>query len=299
MPEKLLVPLDGSKLSKIVLPYVEELAVKFGYEIIFFNVRSPAEDPYHPDLREYLQEIAEQTRNDFQIYYKNHEDRGQNAKAVIMGSGTLKSNPAKEILDYADNENIAMIIMATHGRTGISLWALGSVAEKVVRASQSPVLLVRANVERSRRPPIRNILVPLDGSRQSETVLSYVGNLAFVLKAKITLFHIITQPYHSYTDTDGIINVSYSQSELAKKKAEAIGYLEKAGEKIRQYDVTTTIEVKTGQPSEEIILFAEENDFDVIAMSTHGCSGFHSAGHGSVTDKVLHSGKTPLLLARK
>jgi nucleotide-binding universal stress UspA family protein len=130
-------------------------------------------------------------------------------------------------------------------------------------------------------------------------VLSYVGNLASVLKAKITLFHIITQPYHSYTDTDGIINVSYSQSELAKKKAEAIGYLEKAGEKINQYDVTTTIEVKTGQPSEEIILFAEENDFDVIAMSTHGCSGFHSAGHGSVTDKVLHSGKTPLLLARK
>lgn len=298
MPEKLLVPLDGSKLSEIVLPYVEELAIKINYEVILFSVRSPAEDPYHPDLRDYLQETAEKTLNNIKTYLKTDEAKGQNIKTVIAGSGILISNSAKGILDYADNENIGMIVMATHGRTGISLWALGSVAEKVVRASRSPVLLVRSNIDKEIKPPIRNILIPLDGSRQSEIVLSYAGNLASALQAKVTLFHIITQPYHSYTDTDGVINVSYSHDELNKKQKEATSYLEKAREKLKRHDITATFEVKTGRPAEEIILFAEENDFEVVAMSTHGCSGFHSTGHGSVTDKVLHNGKTPLLLVR-
>lgn len=299
MPEKLLVPLDGSKLSEIVLPYVEEIAGTDGYEVTLINVRSPAEDPYHPDLKVHLEEIAKKTQNNIQKYLKSNHGKSQEVKIAIVGSGTLITNTAKGILDYTDGENVAMIIMATHGRTGISLWALGSVAEKVVKASSSPVLLVRANTARDKKSTISNILMPLDGSKQSEVVLSSAGNLLSALKTKVTLFHVITQPYYSYTGTDGMINVSYSLDELKKKKIEAISYLQKEGKKLEQKDITTSIEVKTGQPAEEIMLFAKENDIDIVAMSTHGCSGFHSAGHGSVADKVLHEGNIPLLLVRK
>ncbi len=299
MPDKLLVPLDGSKLAETALPYAEELAIKIGYEVTLINVRSPAEDPYHPALEAYLKSVAEKTKNNIQTSLVKNKGKGRKVKTVVVGSGILVGNSAEGILEYADNENMDLIVMATHGRTGISLWALGSVAEKVVRASRHPVLLVRANTDLKNKAVLNNILLPLDGSKQSEVALSYVTSFASMLNAKVTLTHVITQPYYSYTATDGIINTDYSAKELKDKKADAKKYLEKAGKTLKRKGIVTSVQVKVGRAAEEIIGLSENTGIDIIVMSTHGDSGFHSSGHGSVADKVLHGGNTPILLVRK
>jgi len=88
--------------------------------------------------------------------------------------------------------------MGTHGRTGIKRWALGSTADKVARSFTCPVLLIRANADVPETIHLENILVPLDGSVQSETVLPYVADLAAKLKVKVNLLHIVEMPYHTY-----------------------------------------------------------------------------------------------------
>ncbi len=298
MPEKLLVPLDGSKLSEVVLPYVEELTTKIGYEVILINVRSPAEDPYHPDLKEYLQNIAEKIQSNIQTNLKKYSDKKRNIKIEIVGSGTIVTNSAKGILDYADNENIAMIIMATHGRTGISLWTIGSVAEKIVQASKYPVLLIRANND-LKKDSIRKILVPLDGSRECEFVLAFTGDLASMLKAKVTLLHIILQPYYFYASVNGLADVTFSVDELNKKKQDAKKYLEEKRKILEKKGIMTSIQVRAGQVASGIVSLAEKNNFDMVVMSTQGGPGFHHYRHGSVADKVLHEGNIPLLLVKK
>jgi nucleotide-binding universal stress UspA family protein len=289
MSGKILVPLDGSKLAEIALPYAEQLAARLRYEIILINVRSPAEDPYHPVLKSYLEKIAEIVKR----------KKKAKVKPVVVGSDVLVGHPAERIIDYAEQEGVDLIIIATHGRTGVKRWALGSVVDKVVRASMHPVLLVRANIDIHKKVSLGNILVPLDGSKQSETVIPHVKNLASKLKSKVVLLHVIAQPYQVYAGSKGVVEVPYTKEELKMKKADAREYLEKVKRTLYSKGIPTKTVVRVGEAAHEIIRLAEELNADIVAMSTHGRSGVSRWEHGSVTDKVLHAGKTPLLLVRE
>jgi nucleotide-binding universal stress UspA family protein len=298
MSGKILVPLDGSKLAEIVLPYAEELASRLGYEIILINVRSPAEVPYHPVLQSYLESMVERIKRNIEDSLAKNKGKTTTVASVVVGSGILVGHPAKGIVEYADKEGVTLIVMATHGHTGVKRWALGSVADKVVRASKQPVMLIRANTGARKNIRLASIFVPLDGSKQSEIVLPCIENLAPKLKAKVVLFHVITQHYHVYAGTEGVVEVPYAEKELEMKKAGAKEYLEKLGEALKGKGILTKTQVGVGGAAEEIIKLAEELNADIIVMSTHGHSGFSRWEHGSVVDKLLHAGNTPLLLVR-
>ena len=137
MYERVLVPLDGSDLAELSLPFAEELAAKLGSEIILLCVSESAEAEDYAKHEIYLEQItAVVTRAAERLLAK--PERTLNIRsAVAVGL------PAQEIVDYSEQVAASLIIMATHGRTGVTRWALGSVAEKVMRASTRPVLLVR------------------------------------------------------------------------------------------------------------------------------------------------------------
>jgi len=220
-------------------------------------------------------------------------------KKAITGSSTIVNHPAESILDYADKEGISLIVMSTHGRTGIQRWALGSTAEKVLSASSHPILLVRANIDIQKEISFDNILVPLDGSKQSEVVLSYVDNIAAKLKSKVILLHVIVQPYHCYATSEGCVEVPYTNEELEARKRDATSNLERAGASLTGHGIKTSNQIKIGKVDKEIIKLAEEPEIDIVAMSTNGQSGYSRWGHGGVADKVLHGGNKPLLLVRE
>ena len=289
MSGKILVPLDGSKLSEIALPYAEQLAARLGDKIVLINVRLPAEDPYHPVLKSYLERMAEILK----------DKKKANVEPLVVGSDVLVGHPAEGIVEYAEQEGVDLIIMATHGRTGVRRWALGSVADKVVRASRQPVLLIRANINVPENVSLGNILVPLDGSKQSETVIPHVKNLAAKLKSKVVLLHVMARPYHVYVGTVGVAQVPYTREELKMKRADAREYLEKLRKTLHSKGIPTKTVVRVGEAAHEIIRLAEELEVDLMAMSTHGRSGIDRWEHGSVTDKILRAGKHPLLLVRE
>ena len=137
MYERVLVPLDGSDLAELSLPFAEELAAKLGSEIILLCVSESAEAEDYAKHEIYLEQITAVVTHATQRLLANPEQTLNIRSAVAVGL------PAQEIVDYAEQVAASLIIMATHGRTGVTRWALGSVAEKVMRAGTRPVLLVR------------------------------------------------------------------------------------------------------------------------------------------------------------
>jgi len=292
MYEKILVPLDGSELAEVALPYAEELAGRLGSEGTLLYVSESAEGQYNRIPQFYMQETAKATKRGAERYLEKPE-----GKAIKVESATVVGNPAEEIVDYADKEDIGLIVMATHGRSGIRRWSLGSVADKVVRATKQPVALIRA---KGARPDVREkgmlnkALVPLDGSKESEAVIPYIEELAFKLKGEVVLLHmLVLGPYPIYGEGQ--------LKEMESLRVSAKDYIEKVAGQLKQKGIAAKAEFRelmTSTEAEEIIKLADELYVDMVAMSTHGRSGVSRWALGSCADKVLHAGNTPLLLVR-
>ena len=137
MYERVLVPLDGSGLAELALPFAEELAARLGSEVILLCVSESTEAEDYSKHEIYLEQIRAAVTRAAEKLLANPEQTLTIRSAVAVGL------PAQEIVDYAEQAAASLIILATHGRTGVTRWALGSVAEKVMRAGTKPVLLVR------------------------------------------------------------------------------------------------------------------------------------------------------------
>jgi nucleotide-binding universal stress UspA family protein len=292
MFDKILVPLDGSELAEVTLWYAEGLAGRLRSSIMLLLVLSPENltSQYMYDC--YLKEIAKRTR-------ANAEERGAGKKEgeITVDYKILKGDAAEEIVDYADKARVNLIIMSTQGRSGVRRWALGNVANKVLRATGKPVLLIRAKGTKPDvyRERLVKVLVPVDGSKESESILRYVTYMATELDLEVTLFHAWVRPSEDLPfTTEGL-----EQLNQARKLRE--GYIKRMETSLKRKGINANSvfkEVLTGGAAEEIIKLAEEGDFSMVAMSTHGRSGFGRWIFGSNAEKVLEGGSTPLLLVR-
>jgi len=152
MYKKIMVPLDGSKLAESVLPHVEAIAKGTNAEeVILVSVTErvlgyrPVTD-YGPPAEEKLVPEAVGKMEKQAQKYLDRVAKGLEAKGIKTETLVLLGNPAEEIILNAKHYGADLIIMASHGRSGISRWTHGSVADKVFRASSVPVLMVRAPV---------------------------------------------------------------------------------------------------------------------------------------------------------
>jgi len=317
MYERILVPLDGSELAEAAIPYAEEIANHFDSEITLLFVREPKavaspmshilqRSPERGEGANPLSHILDSPHSMAESEAGGlamEEYLGQViTKAGRMNPVVLMGHPAEEIVDYADTYDIGMIIMATHGRSGIRRWALGSVADKVVRSTAKPVLIIRAKGDhRKAAHPgrLNRILVPLDGSAASEASIPYVEELAYKTEAEVILWEVLATRYETII-ASGWDYAIYPEQQLESDRAFAKDYLDKMVARLTQKGIDARSEVKSGTDiaAEEIIRFADEVSADVVAMSTHGRSGIARWTLGSVADKVLRRGNTPLLLVR-
>jgi nucleotide-binding universal stress UspA family protein len=306
MFKKILVPLDGSELAERAIPYAEDLASHFGSEISLINVRTPSEDPEKPEFKAYISKMAATIEQDVKKYPALPPGEQVKVKSTITRTSGGLTHAAEEILEFAGKEKTELIVMATHGRTGIRRWVLGDTANKVASALNCPVLLIRANAEAPKKIHLNKILAPLDGSKESEAVLPYVESLAARVKSGINLLYVTELLYHvvvspstaGYYGGEGIVRVPYNDEEMKPMKDAAEKYIKGVSDKLNGKGIKTSYEVRVGSAGVEIIEVEEKMHPDMVVMSTHGHSGFGRFDHGSITDKVLHGGITPLLLVR-
>jgi len=294
MYEKIMVPLDGSNAAEMVVPYAEEIATKFNSEIALVSVAEPTPAESDHLFRAYLKTIQEKVRTELGNW---------GAKpGTPVTIEVLAGKPAQEILSYAADKNVSLVVMASRGTSGEGPWLLGNIAAKVLRATTKPVLLVRKEAPAEglqRKGLIKRILVPLDGSKVAEQIVPHAEELARCMGAELILF----QAYESFLGViSGEAMVTMSAEEIKEanrhREEDAKAYLRTIAGTLREMGLTVSEVVVPGDPADVILSYAESNAVDMISMSTHGLSGLKRWVFGSVTDKVLHAGDMPVLVVR-
>jgi len=150
MYRRILVPLDGSKLAECALPYAEALARGCDTEkVVLVSVTERLhgyrafDDPSQPLGQRLAPEAFGKKEKQAQRYL-GRIAKEMEAKGIKVSTEVLLGDPAEEIVIYAKHPGCDIIVMSSHGRSGVSRWAHGSVADKVLRGSPVPVLMIRA-----------------------------------------------------------------------------------------------------------------------------------------------------------
>jgi len=312
--KKILVPLDGSELAEVVFTYAKELAGRLDLDLVFLYVCSPKEEESRFMHRSYVEHAAEMVRSQAEEVQK--KTSAKKKTKVLHARGELAvGRPAEEILRYAEKKDIDIILMATHGRSGVGRWVLGSVADKVLRASEVPVWLVRSGIPEEivyDKWPRRTILVPLDGSELGEAVLPHVELLAKQRGAEIVdvILLMICEPpampaYYppsaQFQTPGGTVNMEPKEyMRLATERCRRLSerYLARIEKRFRDAGINVRSEVIQGKAANEIIDYANKYPFNLVVMSTHARSGLGRWAYGSVAAKVLQGISRPLFLVR-
>ena len=297
--KRLLVPLDGSELAETVFSYVRELSARVGFEVVLLHVCDAAELGSESQYRAYIERAAEKVRKESEELQKRTGTKG---KQIVVKGDVVVDYPAEGILRYADEHDIGLILMATHGRSGVKRWGLGSVADKLVRASRIPVCLVRAGASEEiihDKWPNRRILVTLDGSELAESVLPYVEALVREtgVESMQVLLITVCEPVLIPAYYPSGIPLNW-EDHMARIKRRDEEYLSKVERKLKDAGLNVKSEVLVGKPAEEIINYVSKNPVDFIAMSTHGRSGVSRWVFGSTAEKVLLGVTSAILLIR-
>jgi nucleotide-binding universal stress UspA family protein len=142
MYQKILIPLDGSYFSEHALEHLDAISMDNGPSVILLRVVEPttALIAGGSDALEMATEAEKQTEADAHEYLAKIAT-GLKKKGMSIETVVTDGRPADEILNYATDNKVDLIIMSTHGRSGVSRWFFGSVAEKVIRHATVPVLI--------------------------------------------------------------------------------------------------------------------------------------------------------------
>lgn len=298
MFSKILVPLDGSKAAEKVLPHARSLAGKLKVPVELLAVVDIADVASHTasERPRFLDSAIERAMEHSSSYLQGV------ARAfpdVGMVKCSVEKGKAEEaIIEKAATDRAMLIAMATHGRSGLNRFLLGSVAEKTLRGTVNPLLLVRATEEpKEGESLLKAILVPLDGSELGEGVLPMIADIAKRLDLEVELFRAYHIPYNVYGGDAGFYAGNYEEL-IAGVRDEAIEYLGKKAAEVKKLGVEkVSYVVKDGFAGDEIIALAQKNQA-LIAMSSHGRSGVKRWVLGSVAETVVRHAANPVLITR-
>jgi nucleotide-binding universal stress UspA family protein len=300
MYKKILVPLDGSPSAENVLPYARALAKRLALPVDLLEVVDFTELARSVSAADglFLDRLAKDEARGSGVYLTGIS---QSFSGIAARCLVKQGRAADIIVEIAAAEKDTLIMMATHGRSGLNRFFLGSVTEKVLRATSSPLLVVRAKEKAvaGGEAIFKSLVVPLDGSELAESVMPSVVALAKQLDLEVILFRAYAVPYGAYSTGEGFYDPVNLEAFLARLRQETIDYLEgKTAELKRQGLAQVSYVAKEGMSADEIIKFARATPDNLIAMCSHGYSGVKRWVLGSVTETVVRHAGDPVLVLR-
>ncbi len=284
--KKILFPTDFSETAGAACVHAVELARRFDARITVLHVRTVfADDPAR------IKRELEAVTDDDPL----HQRMGQLfAEGVEVETKLVRDvSQAGGILDFLLDNPIDLVVMGTHGRSGLTHFLLGSVAEKVVRHAPCPVLTVgHAQTGYRGSPRYQKILVGFDFSRHSIEAVRHASELARIFDGTAQAIYVLSREIQpAYFDHwSHLARTDFSEiAEEARKALDEV--VAKEGLSQIKLEVVTT----NSAPHREIADFAKNNAIDLIVMGTHGLSGIEHALLGSTTEKVVRSAPCPVL----
>jgi nucleotide-binding universal stress UspA family protein len=280
--KRILVPLDGSALADRIVSQVKRLLVRKDHEVVLLGIVEPEADPTGRDER-----------------VQDARDHLAGVRDALVDAGALASvrvvvgDPVDEIVAHAETLAPELVAMATHGRSGLSRFVRGSVAERVIRRSPAPVLVANPRALDGPQGELRfrRILVPLDGSEVSLGVLPLVEDLARLYGSEVVLLRVEW--------TIPIAAAPYpAEVNVLRPAAEVEALLEPHRRRLEQAGIAARCLAGYGPEALEILDAADREKVDLVAMSTHGRSGLSRWIYGSVAEQVIRHCTRPLLVRR-
>jgi nucleotide-binding universal stress UspA family protein len=313
MFQRIVVPLDGSILAEQALPVAARIARASGASLILLRVLIALPGPDQGltwGMPVNGQVVSDEERAGATAYLSHVEDL-DDLEGLGVATEVAEGDVAHTILSVAQDQQADLIVMSSHGYTGLRHWALGSVAENVARHSPVPVFVLRdmtgSSAALQTRDHIVRVVVAVDGSIRAEAALPSAVSLAVAL----------AYPAHAELHLARVLPLAYSEEKIAvqsdRAALKARDYLSSLEERIcRQYKEAAMLSTITASVSLDVDIagalvdLAEKGivgedgkrlgGYDVIVMGTHGRGGLQRWMLGSVTERVLHRTKLPLLV---
>lgn len=293
MFKQLLVPLDGSLLAECVLPHTIALARVSDARVTLLRV-VPAPPQGTPiDVMDW-QMLKAEAEAYLEGVAAHIETAGLSTNVVVP-----QGDPARSMLDYMQSTEIDLVLLSSHGESGLTGWNIGSVVQKVLLHAPVSSSLVRAYQPlQTRRTDLRyqRLLVPLDGSMRAECVLPIATQIAECNNAQLLLAHVVPRPQTPRHLPLSQEDESLVQQLVAHNRETVEDHLEWLMAHLpvpTQRHVLECEDVAAGLHE-----LAETQQVDLMVMSAHGYSGRNQWSYGSVTSNFIVYGSTPLLIVQ-
>ena len=317
MYENIIVPLDGSDASRQVLPYARSIAKTVGATLHLIGVLEPlnrvdnlsrmgsgaqnapmsqSELVLSEDWRALVGGLRREARERLDAAAEESRSRGIETTVEL-----LEGEAAEQIIAAGNRQGESLIAMSTHGRSGIGRWMLGSVTDKVVKHTSTPVLIIRAQRE---EPPddvaLSKVVLPLDGSELAERAIPHAVAFANAFGAGITILRSSSPTAYGFGYADYYAAQTYTDissevlSDVRDYVTSAVGRIQGMG--------VASVEERTpeGNPGAAIIDEVGDDRTKLVVMTTHGRTGVGRWVLGSVTDRVIqHSAGPVMVIASK
>jgi nucleotide-binding universal stress UspA family protein len=301
----IVVPLDGSALAEQALPYAQHLAAVLSTEVQLLHVITDAdryslmiEGPEHFRTSNNVRLQPEQALGEVVTVLEDNADnylepladrlRSQGTQVTVH---VMTGQPAESIVTFAAQHAAAMIVMVTHGYSGLRRWTLGSVTDRVVSTATTPVFVVRGSNE-PRSFALNRIMVTLDGSELARRAIPIAADLARKTRAELFALTVATP---AVGIDPGPVAIGLPENLGQALREQLLSEVTAVDPKLSS-EVKVTPVVTEGFAAEAIIDTADSLRTDLIVMATHGYSGLRRWALGSVADKVLHATNKPVLL---
>lgn len=288
---RILVPLDGSTLAERALLPAAQIAHAVAepgtvtllsvVPVPYVWMSMPGAYSSIVDQRQLQDAVA--SRQAYLNAVAQHPPLRETAVTTLVSSSSLT---AETIVEQARILASDLIVMSSHGHTGLARLALGSVAEAVARDAHIPTLIVRSDhpvfPPADRSTPL-TMLVPLDGTELAEQALEPAAHLARAFHGAIRLLRVLPPQVTSFTHVKG-----HSQ--------QAYAYLATIARPLEEQGVIVHRALAWGDPVDEIVREAEQTENDLLVLATHGRVGLDRFLNGSITEAVFHRVQRPVLI---
>ncbi|MUW14216.1 universal stress protein [Halorubrum sp. CBA1125] len=288
MYDTVLIPTDGSDHSVRAAEHGHYLAQMFDATVHVINVVDIQGTAGMFDAGGLVQSINDQL-------IAEGETAIEAVEAVVgerdpVTTAVVKGEPSETILKYAEDHDVDMITMGTHGRTGLNRYIAGSVTERVIRLADVPVLSVRTTDQSQPVGEYDEVLIPTDGSEPAAMAIDHGLAIAQKTGARIHAVNIVdvgdVAAGPSYTPPTEVIEDLESEGEVAT---------DRIATQARARGLDAITEVREGFPASELLDYADESDIDLITMGTTGRTGLNRYLLGSTTERIIRLAEIPVL----
>jgi len=294
MFKRILLPLDSSKLAECVLPHLVAISRICEPEVLLLRVSEPFGVTARLRL---IDPVDWQIRKaETESYLAGIAARLQNA-GVRVSMQIYDGKPAEQIIEVAHSWDADLILMSSHGQSGISPWNVSSVVQQVILRARRSLMIIRAYLpvtEELTAQSYRKIFLPLDGSQRAEMPLMLAESLARAYNSEILAAHVVRQPELPRRTSASQEDLLLVNQLTERNRTEALKYLEDLKSRISMA-IQTKLEISSSI-SRSLHQMADENGVDLTILSAHGYSGDTRWPYGSVGLGFIVYGNTPLLI---